>query len=158
MLISTWISVINMRICVVLLNVFASVYKQYIHLLYTTQKNLESVERISLYYQLQTPADSERIYRSSLNCQKIYMYQCFISHYMTGRLLFLICILFYGFIDTCCAYDQMCDTIIKYLLSLSHLISYITISNFCEKQLIPNGATLIVQKTPFFYQKYIILF
>ena len=36
------------------------------------KRSLESVARISLYYQLQTPADFEWIYRSSLNFQKIF--------------------------------------------------------------------------------------
>ena len=35
-------------------------------------------------------------------------------------------------------------------LKFSGDISYTTISNFCEKQLIPNDATLIVPKTAFF--------
>ena len=38
-------------------------------------------------------------------------------------------------------------------LIFSEDISDIPISNFCEKQLIPNGATLIVQN-PFFTKKY----
>ena len=37
-------------------------------------------------------------------------------------------------------------------LKFSEDISYNTISNFCEKQLIPSGATLIVQK-PLFWPK-----
>ena len=36
------------------------------------KRSLESAVRISLYYQLQTTADSERIYRSSLNVQRIF--------------------------------------------------------------------------------------
>ena len=36
------------------------------------KRSLESVVCISLYYQLQTPADSESIYRSSLNFQRIF--------------------------------------------------------------------------------------
>ena len=39
---------------------------------YTTQRSREPVVRISLYYQFQTPAESERIYRSSLNIQGIF--------------------------------------------------------------------------------------
>ena len=32
------------------------------------KRSLQSVVRISLYHQFQAPAESERIYRSSLNC------------------------------------------------------------------------------------------
>ena len=38
---------------------------------------------------------------------------------------------------------------LKIKLTISEDKSYISISNFCSKQLIPNGATLIVQKTSF---------
>ena len=66
------------------------------------KRSLESVVRISLYYQLQTSADYERMNISSLK--------------------------------------------------FSEDISFNIISNFCEKQLIPSGATLIVQK-PLFWHK-----
>ena len=36
------------------------------------KRSLESVVRISLYNRLQTPADSERIDRSSLNFQRVF--------------------------------------------------------------------------------------
>ena len=61
--------------------------------------SLESVERISLYYRLQTLADSEGVDRSRYN--------------------------------------------------FSEDVSCMTISNFCEKQFVPNDTTLIVKKPLF---------
>ena len=42
--------------------------------IYTTQKSVESVARISLYNKLQTPADSERIGRSSYNFRRYFLH------------------------------------------------------------------------------------
>ena len=61
------------------------------------------------------------------------------SLYITQKKFRIICAYFFVLLNS-----NSCSLHIK--LKFSNDIFYITISSFCEKQLIPNGAALIVQK------------